>query len=108
MVSRRRPVTGVVMARMTRRRPKTYTTTGSRRMGVRSQGIHVTGFAADLQLVLDEGIMRTGLVGRRMMGTTLLEWTPTKRTTTRWWSPTTGRRSSTSWTTTALATAAVV
>lgn len=64
----------------------------------------MTGFATDLQLVLDEGIMWTRLVGRRMMGTTL-EWTPTKRTTR--WSPTTRRRS-TSWTTTTLATATVV
>lgn len=64
-----------VVSRMTGRRPQPYATSGC--MGMRSQGIHVTRFAANLQLVLDEGIMRTRLVRRRMMGRTL-ERTPTK------------------------------
>lgn len=64
----------------------------------------MAGFATDLQLILDEGIVGTRWVGRRMMRTTL-KGTPTKRTTRR--SPTT-RRWSTSRTTTTLATAIVV
>lgn len=74
------------MARVVTRMRRSQTHTSSSGMGMRSQGIHVARFATDLQLVLDEGIVRPGRVRRWMVGRSL-EWTPTK-----WaagWSPTT-------------------
>lgn len=102
VVTGRWPMSRMVTG-MTRGRSQAYIT--GRCMRVRSQRIHVARFTTDLQLVLDEGVVWSGRVGRRMMRCTL-EGTPTK------WSATgrtctTGRRS-TAGTTTALATATVV
>lgn len=81
------------------------TYTAGCRMGMRPQGIHMARFTTDLQLVLDEGIVWPGRIGRRMMRCTL-EGTPTK------WSATgrtitTGRRA-TGRTTTTLAIATAI
>lgn len=50
-----------MVARMTRRRSQYADTAGSG-VSMRSQSIHVAGFTTDLQLVLDEGIVRSGRV----------------------------------------------
>lgn len=50
-----------MMTRMSWRRSQHADTTGSG-VGVCSQGIHVAGFATDLQLVFDEGIVRSGRI----------------------------------------------
>lgn len=50
-----------MMAGMTRRRSQHADSAGSG-VSMRSQGIHVAGFATDLQLVLDEGIVRSGRI----------------------------------------------
>lgn len=50
-----------MMTGMTRRRSQHADTTGSG-VSMRSQGIHVAGFATDLQLVFDEGIVRSGRI----------------------------------------------
>lgn len=50
-----------MMAGMARRRSQHADTAGSG-MSMRSQGIHVAGFATDLQLVFDEGIVRPGRI----------------------------------------------
>lgn len=94
MMTRRRSMATRMVPRVARRRSQAYAT--GRCMRVRSQRIHVARFTTDLQLVLDEGIVRSGRVWRRMMRCSL-EGTPTG------WP--TGRGSS-GGTTTALATVA--
>lgn len=60
MMARRRSMSWMV-ARMARGRSQHTDTTGCG-VGMRSQGIHVAGFATDLQLILDEGIVRSGRI----------------------------------------------
>lgn len=50
-----------MMTGMARRRSQHADTAGSG-VSMRSQGIHVAGFATDLQLVFDEGIVRSGRI----------------------------------------------
>lgn len=50
-----------MMTGMAWRRSQHADSTGSG-VSMRSQGIHVAGFATDLQLVLDEGIVRSGRI----------------------------------------------
>lgn len=102
MAARWGPVSRMV-PRMTRRRSQAYTTGCCVR--VRPQGIHVARFTTDLQLVLDEGIVWSRRVRRRMVRCSL-EGTPTKWPTTRR-TCTTGRWSP-GGTTTALAIVTVV
>lgn len=97
-MTRRRSMTARVVSGVTWGWSQAYAT--GRCMGMRSQGIHVARFTTDLQLVLDEGIVRPRRVRRRMMRCSL-EGTPTRRTGT------TGGRTS-GRTTTALATVAAV
>lgn len=92
-----RSMSGV--AGMARRRSQHADTAGSG-MGMRSQCIHVTGFTTDLQLVLDEGIVRSRWVRRRMMRCT------GERRTAGW--ATAARGGSSSGTAGTLATTAVV
>lgn len=47
-----------MMTRMARRRSQHADATG-RCVSMCSQGVHVAGFTTDLQLVLDEGIVRS-------------------------------------------------
>lgn len=98
MMTRRRSMAARMVSGVARGWSQAYAT--GRCMGMRSQGIHVARFTTDLQLVLDEGIVRPRRVRRRMMRCSL-EGTPTRRTgTTGGGTP--GR------TTTALATVAAV
>lgn len=50
-----------MVTRMARRRSQHADSAGSG-VSMRSQGIHMAGFATDLQLVLDEGIVRSGRI----------------------------------------------